>query len=71
MTSLNVLCGWLPICKDFFDLIAFGRVQSCVRPVDAVELTAGLPLGTASIACRAADGFRGLGPSLLYGLFMS
>ena len=33
-----------------------GRVQSCVRPVDAVQVTAGL------------DGFRGSGPSLLCGL---
>ena len=31
----NVLCGWLPICKDYFDWMTFGRVQSCVRPVDA------------------------------------
>jgi len=34
----------------------FGRVQSCVRPVDAVFRTAG------------HDGFRGSGPSLLCGL---
>jgi hypothetical protein len=34
----------------------FGRVQSCVRPVDAVFRTAGL------------DGFRGSGPILLCGL---
>lgn len=34
----------------------FGRVQSCVRPVNAVFDTAGL------------DGFRGLGPILLNGL---
>ncbi len=33
-----------------------GRVQSCVRPVDAVIVTAGL------------DGFRGSGPILLCGL---
>ena len=52
----NVLCGWLPGCKDFLKGWRFGRVQSCVRPVDAVYMTAGL------------DGFRGLGPTLLCGL---
>jgi NAD(P)-dependent dehydrogenase (short-subunit alcohol dehydrogenase family) len=34
--GLDVLCGWLPICKDYFDWMTLGRVQSCVRPVDAV-----------------------------------
>jgi len=34
----------------------FGRVQSCVRPVDAMHMIAGL------------DGFRGSGPTLLCGL---
>ncbi len=52
----NVLCGWLPECKDFLMGWRFGRVQSCVRPVDAVYMTAGL------------DGFRGSGPTLLCGL---
>ena len=50
------LCGWLPCCKDFLTAWRLGRVQSCVRPVDAVVMTAGL------------DGFRGSGPILLSGL---
>ena len=52
----EVLCGWLPGCKDFLKCWRFGRVQSCVRPVDAMHMTAGL------------DGFRGSGPTLLCGL---
>ena len=35
MFEASVLCGWLPRCKRRFDVLAAGRVQSCVRPVDA------------------------------------
>jgi methylase of polypeptide subunit release factors len=54
VSAANVLCGWLPHCKRRFDVLMFGRVQSCVRPVDAVFfMTAG------------PDGVREPGPTLL------
>ena len=34
--GLNVLCGWLPRCKDFSTSQRPSQVQSCVRPVGAV-----------------------------------
>ncbi len=34
----DVLCGWLPRCKDFLTALRPSQVQSCVRPVDAVLL---------------------------------
>jgi len=36
--GLDVLCGWLPRCKDFLTTWRPNRVRSCVRPVDAVFL---------------------------------
>jgi len=36
--NLDVLCGWLPRCKDFLTTWRPNRVRSCVRPVDAVFL---------------------------------
>jgi len=32
----DVLCGWLPRCKDFSTSQRPSQVQSCVRPVGAV-----------------------------------
>lgn len=45
-----------PWMQELYEGRRYGRVQSCVRPVDAAHMTAGL------------DGFRGLGPTLLCGL---
>jgi hypothetical protein len=38
--KLTVLSGWLPRLQEVFDH-GIGRVQSSVRPVDAVEMAAG------------------------------
>jgi len=59
MYILQCLVWMAPYLQGLFKLLALGRVQSCVRPVGAVLMTAGL------------DGFRGLSPTLLCGLFMS
>ena len=48
-----------PALQGLFNVITTGSGTVCVRPVDAVLLTAGL------------DGFRGLGPTLLCGLLRS
>jgi len=37
-TRADILCGWLPRCKDFLTTWRPNRVRSCVRPVDAVFL---------------------------------
>jgi hypothetical protein len=50
----SVLCGWLPRCKRRFDVLTAGRVQSCVRPVDA-----------AFFATAGPDRVREPGPTLL------
>jgi len=52
----NVLCGWLPRCKDYFrrrDLVRYSLVSGLLL---RCILTAGL------------DGIRGSGPYLLRGL---
>ncbi len=52
----NVLCGWLPRCKDYLTVQRPSQVRSCVRPVTRCYRTAG------------PDGIRGSGPYLLCGL---
>jgi hypothetical protein len=52
---LPVMCGWPPSRKSFFDEARWKRLQSCVRPIDAVGMTAG------------PDGFRGSRPNQICG----
>ena len=56
-SQLDCLVWMAPALQGLWLVWRFGRVQSCVRPVDAVQMTAGL------------DGFRGSGPILLCGLW--
>jgi hypothetical protein len=59
-----VLCGWLLLCKSFFSnflIVRCGLVSGLLtRRLEPLAL----PLGDASIACRAVDGFHKPSPIL-------